>query len=67
MIAFVFFIGIIVFHAVHQLRKLQLFQRVRKNYSLKKQRDEKVYSEQSMEMISNSSVSLRELLLDDDS
>ena len=65
-IALLFFIGILVFHTYKRLRKLRPFQHVHKHYSLKKH-NEKVYSEQSMELISNSSVSLRELLLDDDS
>ena len=71
-IAFVFFIGIIVFHAYQQQRKLQLFQRVCKYCSLKRQHDhhKEVYNklEQSVpKIISKSSVNLRELLLDDDS
>ena len=71
MIAFVFFIGIMVFHAYQQQKKLQLFQHLRNYCSLKKQHDEEVYSDhelkQSVKIISKSSVNLRELLLDDDS
>ena len=71
-IAFVFFIGIIVFHAYQQQRKLQLFQHVCKYCSLRRQHDhhKEVYNklEQSVpKIISKSSVNLRELLLDDDS
>ena len=64
-IAFVYFIGIIMFHAYQRLRKIavEVFHR---GYSFKKQ-EEKASNEQSLEIITNSSVNLRELLLDDDS
>ena len=68
-IAFVHFLGIVAFHTYQRIRKLNLhvLQRMRERYSLKKVCDDKAYNEQSLEIISNSSVSLRELLLDDDS
>ena len=67
-VVFLSFIGIVVFHAYQRLRKRKLLESMRKRYySLKKQHDEKAYDEQSLEIVTNSSVSLRELLLDDDS
>ena len=70
-IAFVYFIGIIVFHIYQQMRKLNLHvpQSMRKRYSLKKEHNDKAFSEQSLEIITNASttsVNLRELLLDDE-
>ena len=67
-IAFTFFIGIIAFHSYQHLRDLKLIQcmHMRKTYNLKKQRDKKAHNERSLEVVSNSSVNLRELLLDDD-
>ena len=66
-IAFVYFIGIIMFHAYQRLRKFAAEAlQCNKGYSLKN-RDEKARNEQSLEIITNSSVNLRELLLDDDS
>ena len=67
LIAFLFFIGIIVFHTYKRLKKLQPIQCVHKHYHLKRQHDEITNSEQDMEVISNTSVCLRELLLDDNS
>ena len=69
-IAFLCFIGIILFHVYRRIRELKLFQKInmRKSYSLNKKSDENAYKEQNLEItISNSSISLRELLLDDDS
>ena len=65
-IAFVYFIGIITFHVYQRLKKIAVedFECTHKCYSFKK-REEKASNEQSLEIITNSSVSLRELLLDD--
>ena len=67
-IAVLYFIGIMVLHAYQRIRELKLLQEfsICKSYSIKKS-DENAYNEQSLEIISNSSVSLREPLLDDDS
>ena len=67
-IAFVYFIGIITFHTYQRLGKIaaKAFQCVNKGYRLKNH-DEKAYNEQSLEIITHSSLNLRELLLDDDS
>ena len=70
-IAFIFFIGIMVFHTHQRMRELDLssfFQGVRRRYRLrlKKQSNKTADKEQSMEMITKSSVCLRELLLDDE-
>ena len=61
-----YFLGISVFHSYQRIRKLKLFQDVRKSYRLKKQSDEMAYKEQSLEIISHTSVhlQLREPLLD---
>ena len=64
------FIGIVVFHTYQCLRKLKLPQSMCKRYyglKMKTKHEEKAYDEQSLEIVTNSSVSLRELLLDDDS
>jgi predicted outer membrane repeat protein len=71
-IAFIFFIGIMVFHTRQRMKDLDLFsffQSVRKRCRLcfKKQSKKTMDKEQSMEMITKSNVCLRELLLDDDS
>ena len=70
-IAFVFFIGIMVFHTCQQIKELNLFGLFRSVHRrcrlcLKKKSNEMVDKEQSMEMITKSSVCLRELLLDDE-
>ena len=69
--AFLYFIGIMVFHTHQRMRKLDLssfFQGVRRRYRLclEKQSNKTAGKEQSMEMITKSSVCLRELLLDDE-
>ena len=69
--AFIFLIGIIVFHTYQRTRELELFgffQSVcrRCRLRLKKKSYKMVDKEQSTEVISQSSVRLRELLLDDD-
>ena len=68
---FIFLIGIIVFHTYQRTRELELFgffQSVcrRCRLCLKKKSYKMVDKEQSTEVISKSSVRLRELLLDDD-
>ena len=70
-IVFVFFIGIMAFHACQQIKELDLFSLFRSIHRrcrlcLKKKSNIMVEKEQSMEMITKSSVCLRELLLDDD-
>ena len=69
-LAFLCFIGIMIFHTYRRKKELKLFLDQFgncKSYSLKKKSGENAYSEQSLEIISNSTVNLRELLLDDDS
>ena len=61
-IAFIFFIGIMIFHTCQQIKELDLFgffQSVHRSIKM-------VDKEHSTERISKSSVRLRELLLDDD-
>ena len=70
-IAFIFFIGIMAFHTCQQIKELDLFGFFRSVHRrcrlcLKKKSNEMVDKEQSREMITKSSVCLRELLLDDD-
>ena len=67
-IAFIYFIGIIAFHAYPRIPELKFFQNLHKSYTLKKQRDETAHKEHSMKVIPTSivSVDLREPLLEDD-
>ena len=72
-ITFIFFVGIMVFHTHQQTKELDLFSLFRSvrrssrcRLCLKKKSNIMVDKEQSMEIISKSSVCLRELLLDDD-
>ena len=70
-IAFIYFIGIVVFHIHQRMRELDLFdlfQSVYRRYKLhlKRKSNKKAQNEQSMEMITKSSVCLRELLLEDE-
>ena len=70
-VAFIYFIGILVFHIRQQMRELDLFnlfQGMYRRYKLylKKRSNKAAQNEQSMEMITKSSVCLRELLLEDE-
>lgn len=66
-ITFVYFLGILVFHACQRIQKLNFLQKVRKSYRLKKQSEELADTDRSLEIISHTSVyvELREPLLDD--
>ena len=70
-IAFIYFIGIVVFHIHQRMREidlLHLFQSVYRRYKLhlKRKSNKKAQNELSMEMITKSSVCLQELLLEDE-
>ena len=65
--AFVCFIGIVTFHTYQRMKETKIFHKLYmcNNRIFRNQSDETKFGEQSLEIITNTSVSLRELLLDD--
>ena len=65
--AFVCFIGIVTFHTYQRMKETKIFHKLYmcNNRIYRNQSDETKFGEQSLEIITNTSVNLRELLLDD--
>ena len=63
-IAFIYFVGIIILHTYKQLKKIKFFSDLINRHTFRQTSDEMKFDEQSLERISSTTVSLQQLLLD---